>query len=172
MRKSFRIVVLLAAAALLAVMAQASSATQGAHFFSASASVNSQGALVLSWDEAGVGQQEVGYSLTINSESAIYACYNNGGNHPQASNKVGPTGALDVSLGTFRPENGRVRVNDFVVTGTPLASTLTCPSGQTERLVQVTYSLGDLTDTTNNVSISLAAFSGCTSFDKKNFPCP
>ena len=171
MRKSFRIVVLLAAAALFAFMAQAAVATSGAHFFSASASVNNQGALLLSWDESGVGQQQVNYSLDIQSESAVYACFNHGGNHPQASNKEGPAGPINTSLGTFSPLNGRVRVKDFAVPDTPLASTLSCPSGQTRRIVQVTYVLGDLTDTTNNVSFSLAPGPGCVSLDPTNFPC-
>jgi len=166
-----------AGALLLGIGAPAAFAsTSGAHFFSASASVSTsssnQGQLLLSWDEAGVGNQNVTYSLAITSESAIYACYNNGGNHPQASNKEGPTGPTTVSLGAFSPINGRITVKNFPVPGTPLANaTLTCPSGQTLRIVQVTYSLGNLTDTVNNVSISLAPGPGCVSFDTKNFPC-
>jgi hypothetical protein len=164
-------------ALLLAIGQTPALATSGAHFFSASASVKTtapdQGALLLSWDEAGVGQQQVNYTLQIISESATYACYNNGGNHPQASNKEGPTGPITQGLGAFSPINGRVTVNNFLVSGTPLPNTtLSCPSGQTLRIVQVTYSLGDLTDTTNDVSISLAPGPGCVSFDTKNFPCP
>ena len=178
MRRIASLILAGTAALLLGSSAPAAFATSGAHFFSASAAVQTgtsgpgvQGQLLLSWDEAGVGNQDVTYSLQITSESAIYACYNNGGNHPQASNKVGPTGPLSVSLGAFSPINGRITVTNLPVVGTPLASTLTCPSGQTRRVARVTYSLGNLTDTVNSVSISLAPGPGCVSFDTKNFPC-
>lgn len=175
MHKTRLLLPLVGAVSALILAAPAAFATSGAHFFSASASVKTSGtplgALLLSWDEAGVGQQQVNYSLHIVSESAIYACYNNGGNHPQASNKEGPTGPRTADLGEFSPINGRVIVNNFVVPQTPLASTLSCPGGQTRRTVQVTYTLGSLTDTTNQTSISLAPGPGCVSFDTKNFPC-
>jgi hypothetical protein len=170
MRRLARLIVGVLGAGLLVLSAPAAFATQGAHFFSASASVSSSGQLLLSWDEAGVGQQLVSYSVDIVSQSAIYACFNNGGNHPQASNKEGPSGPSSTDLGSFSPTNGRVVVKNLAVNGTPLASTLTCPSGQTLRLVQVTYTLGNLTDTTNRVSIALNS-PGCVSFDTKNFPC-
>jgi hypothetical protein len=170
MRRITTLIISAAAAFGLIATAPAVFATSGAHFFSASASVGSNGALLLSWDEAGVGQQQVNYSVDIISQSAIYACFNNGGNHPQASNKVGPTGPSTTDLGSFSPINGRVVVHNLAVSGTPLSGTLTCPSGQTRRLVQVTYSLGNLTDTTNHVSIALNS-PGCVSFDTKNFPC-
>jgi hypothetical protein len=171
MRHLARFIVGAVGAGLLVLSAPAAFATQGAHFFSASASVSSStGALLLTWDEAGVGQQLVNYSVDIVSQSAIYACFNNGGNHPQASNKVGPTGPSSTDLGSFSPTNGRVTVTNLAVTGTPLSATLTCPSGQTRRVVQVTYTLGNLTDTTNQVSIALNS-PGCVSLDTKNFPC-
>jgi len=161
---------------MVGITATAALATSGAHFFSASSAVkttgNNLGALLLSWDEAGVGQAQVNYSLDITSESALYACFNKGGNHPQASNKEGPTGPISTNLGTFSSINGRVKVSNFVVPGTPLPATLRCPTGQRERIEQVTYTLGNLTDTTNNKSISLAPGPGCVSFDTKNFPCP
>lgn len=170
MRRLAKLLVSALGAGVLVLSAPAAFATQGAHFFSASASVGSSGALLLSWDEAGVGEQQVNYSVDIISQTAIYACYNNGGNHPQASNKEGPTGPSTTDLGTFSPINGRVIVKNLAVSGTPLPSTLTCPSGQTFRIVQVTYTLGNLTDTTNHVSIALNS-PGCVSFDPKNFPC-
>ncbi len=161
---------------MLGITATTALATNGAHFFSASSAVKAAtpdlGALLLSWDEAGVGQAKVNYSLDVTKESALYACFNNGGNHPQASNKEGPTGPISTNLGAFSSLNGRVTVSNFVVPGTPLPTTLRCPTGQTERIVQVTYTLGNLTDTTNSTSISLAPGPGCVSFDKKNFPCP
>src|SRR5438094_4446960 len=65
-------------------------ATSGAHFFhdttaSTSTSGPTKGALVITIDEAGVGQQSISYSVTVNTATATYACINGGGNHPQAA---------------------------------------------------------------------------------------
>ena len=50
------------------------------------AAVADNGALVLSIDEAGVGNATVNHSASW-SATADYGCVNGGGNHPQASNK-------------------------------------------------------------------------------------
>jgi hypothetical protein len=129
--------------------------------------------LLLSWDEAGVGQKQVNYTLEIQSQTATYACYNGGGNHPQASNKEASSGPSSANLGSFSPTNGRVTVNNLVVPGTPLPNEgLTCPNGQTLLVAQVTYLLGNLTDTTNDVSTPVTPSTLCQSLDRKNFPCP
>src|SRR6266516_4764288 len=123
-----RIAMLTAAAAavvMLAFGAGMASATSGAHFFSASGSVADNGALQVSWDEAGVGNNTVNYTLSAQS-SATYACINGGGNHPKAANKQSVNGPL------------------------------TSPSGQTFVLACVSYTDITLTDTTNNVSTSIA----------------
>jgi hypothetical protein len=141
----------LTAAATLGFMAQAASATSGAHFFSATASVNNSGALVVSFDEAGVGQQTVDESLSANG-SALYACINGGGNHPKAANKQLSNGPISAS-GTFAPtKNGRVTGS---LSGGPPGSTLTCPSGQTFVLACVKYTDIVLTDTTNGVTADI-----------------
>jgi hypothetical protein len=146
-----KFLLVLTAMVTFGVMAQAASATSGAHFFSASATVSSSsstlGDLVGSWDEAGVGQETVDYSLTANG-TALYACINGGGNHPKASNKQeahGPVGAN----GSFAPtKNGRIIGS---LSAAPPASTLVCPSGQTFVLACVKYTDIFLTDTTNGV---------------------
>src|SRR5436190_12384744 len=63
----------------------ASASTSGAHFTSTSTSVNSAGSLVATFSEAGLGNENVHYSLSADS-SATYACINGGGNHPKAAN--------------------------------------------------------------------------------------
>ena len=134
-------------------------ATSGAHFFSTSSSVAGNGALVVSWDEAGVGQQLVSYTLTADA-TALYACVNNGGHNPKASNKRSFAGSVGGG-GTFDPTNGRVRGS---LTAGPLQEpSFTCPSGQTRILAQVTYTNIVLTDTTNNVSTDVADASRCFS---------
>src|SRR5207247_32839 len=103
-------------------------------------------------DEAGGGQQQVNYTLAA-SASATYACLNGGGNHPKASNKETVQGSVG-SSGTFNPTNGRVKAS---LTAGPLSQgSFSCPSGQTLVLACVSYTNILLTDTTNNVSTSVA----------------
>ena len=130
-------------------------ATSGAHFFSASRSVNDAGALVVSWDEAGLGNQNIDYTLTADA-TAVYACINGGSNHPKASNKETVQGQVSGG-GSFQAKNGRVSAS--LITGPLSAGSFTCPSGQTLVLASVSYSNIVLTDTTNNVSITLADIS-------------
>src|SRR6266545_5602215 len=52
-------------------MAQAAWATEGAHFFSATSSIDNNGALEVNFDEAGVGQQLMNY--TLNAVSSTHA---------------------------------------------------------------------------------------------------
>jgi hypothetical protein len=57
MRRAFLAVLVVA---LMGLTAQAASAsTNGAHFMSVSASINDSGALVVSWDEAGLGNETI-----------------------------------------------------------------------------------------------------------------
>jgi hypothetical protein len=159
-----------ASAALLVVALQGPAlATSGAHFFSATDTINSAGGLVVSWDEAGVGQQQVNYLLNVATATATYACINTGGNHPKAANKETVSGALNLPLGPFSPINGRVIASSPPV-GPISAGAFTCPSGQTLVLAQVTYSGITLTDTTNNVTTGVTPDPACRSFSVL-FPC-
>jgi hypothetical protein len=127
------------------------SATSGAHFFpDTSATVGDNGALSISIDEAGVGQQTDDFTLTWTA-TADYGCINGGGNHPKASNKSTTTTGGSSSF-SESPINGRVRATE-TVDGTPPAPTngFACPGGQTLVLADVSYS-ATLTDTTNGDS--------------------
>jgi hypothetical protein len=145
-----RLLIAVSTTALLMFFSAGSAlATSGAHFMSATDSVNSSGALVVNWDEAGLGQQTVNYTLSTDA-SATYACLNGGGNHPKAANKVTFHGPLASPNTGFKPDNGRVQGTLSV--GPLSAGSFTCPSGQTLVLASVSYSNIVLTDTTNNVS--------------------
>ncbi len=129
-------------------------ATSGAHFFSATGSVSASGALVVNFDEAGLGNisGEVAYTLTADA-SATYACINGGSNHPKASNKENLNGPLSAD-GSFPPtNNGRVIAS--LSAGPISAGSFSCPSGQRLVLANVAYTNIVLTDTTNNVSITV-----------------
>jgi hypothetical protein len=142
-----------AAMLILALGAATASATSGAHFFSATGSVADNGALQVSWDEAGVGNATVNYTLSADA-SATYACINGGGNHPKAANKQTVDGPISSPSTGFQPQNGRVRVTNGISVG-PLPSTLECPSGQTFVLACVSYTNIALADTTNGVTASI-----------------
>lgn len=141
---------------LLAVTPYSALATNGAHFFhDTTDSVSNTGQLVITIDEAGVGNVDIHYDVTVQVATATYACINNGDNHPQASNKETSPGPLQLPLGTFSPINGRVQVT-VSLTGTPLsAGSFSCPNGQRLVLASVSYSGITLTDTVNNESITL-----------------
>jgi hypothetical protein len=158
MRKTLKLSLAIAMVGVAALMfwTVAASATSGAHFSSTSESISASGALVVSWDEAGVGQETVNYTLNA-SGSAVYACINGGDNHPKASNKATVNGPVTAS-GTFpRTKNGRV--TGTLSAGPPSAGSFSCPTGQNLVLVSVSYTNIVLTDNTNNESVSLADIS-------------
>jgi hypothetical protein len=136
--------------------------TSGAHFFSATGSVETTpgaefplGALVVQFDEAGLGNisGEVAYSLSAQA-TATYACINGGSNHPKASNKATVNGPV-TGAGEFTPtSNGRVIAS--LSAGPPSAGDFSCPSGQTLVLASVSYTSIVLKDTTDKVSINVS----------------
>jgi hypothetical protein len=139
--------------ALTLAAGTATAATSGAHFQSApTGTVNNDGALVVAWDEAGLGNSNVTYSLAA-AASATYACINGGGNHPKATNKETVQGQVTAG-GSFQSKNGRVQGS--LTTGPLSAGSFSCPSGQTLVLACVSYSGVVLTDTTNSVTANVA----------------
>jgi hypothetical protein len=163
MRKLLFVGVLFMSVGALAAQAAVAS-TSGAHFMSASSSVNNSGALVVSWDEAGLGNENITYTLTADA-TAIYACINGGGNHPKAANKETVQGQVSTG-GSFQAKNGRVQAS--LTTGPLSAGSFSCPSGQRLVLAKVTYTNIVLTDTTNGVSTTVPDV--CRSFSSL-FPC-
>jgi hypothetical protein len=159
--RRFSLVVLSLITGLAAVMTMAtpaSAATSGAHFFNVSSSVNSAGSLLVSYDEAGVGNATVNYTINVADATAVYACINGGGNHPKAANKETVSSSLTVSF-SRDPVNGRVTGTTSPAIGPTDKGAFACPSGQTLVLASVSYSGITLTDTTNNVSTSVPSIS-------------
>src|ERR1044072_6747693 len=79
------------------------------HFVRASASLNNFGQLVVSWKEAGLGGcQTISYAAGANPSQAIYACINNGGKHPSASNKESLNGPVTASGDFTAAKNGSI----------------------------------------------------------------
>lgn len=118
-----------------------------AKFHSVDSSVDNSGALVVDWDQRGLGNDNIDYTLTADA-TALYACINGGGKHPQAANKESFEGSVSAG-GTFEPKNGRIVAS---LTAGPLpAPDFQCPNGQRRVLAAVTYTNIVLTDTTNGV---------------------
>jgi hypothetical protein len=121
-------------------------------FHSATSSVNNNGALVVAFDERGLGNENVDYTLSADA-TALYACINGGGKHPQAANKEAFEGQVSGG-GSFEVKNGRVVAS--LTAGPLLAPSFTCPGGQRRVLAAVTYTNVVLTDDTNGVSTDVA----------------
>lgn len=145
-----RLATVVALTAIITAAAALPAFADAPKFHSASSSVNSAGALVVSFDERGLGNEDISYSLRA-SATASYACINGGGRNPSAENKRSTNGDV-AGGGTFKPENGRVRGS--VSAGPISAGDFSCPPGQRMVLTAVSYWNIVLTDTTNGVSTS------------------
>jgi len=144
------ILVTLAASAIIAALATGALAA-APKFHSATSSVNNAGALVVSFDERGLGNGDVDYTLTANS-TATWACINGGGRNPSAANKRSISSPV-VANGSFEAKNGRVIAS--LTAGPPGPGDFACPPGQRQVLASVSYTNIVLTDTTNGVSTSV-----------------
>jgi hypothetical protein len=148
MRIPVRLSVLAALLAVASLAFAASASAAAPKFHAATSSVNNAGALVVAFDERGLGNDNVDYTLTADA-TALYACLNRGGNHPQAANTESFEDQVSGG-GSFEVKNGRVVAS--LTAGPLLAPQFTCPSGQRRVLAAVTYTNIVLTDTTNGVS--------------------
>ena len=144
-------------AAVAALVFGVGAALAAPHFQSASGAVNAAGALVVSFDERGLGNANIDYTLSADA-TATYACINKGGKNPSAANKQAFEGQLAAGA-SFEPKNGRVQAS--IPVGPLAAPQFTCPSGQSRQLTFVSYSNILLTDTSNGVSIAVPDASRC-----------
>lgn len=148
MKSTKRFIAIGALVALASLSAVAVAVAGTGKFHSATSSVNNDGALVVNFDERGLGNTNVNYTLTADA-TATYACINGGGHNPSAANKR--TNAGDVSTGgSFEVKNGRVQAS--LTAGPISAGTFSCPRGQRLVLASVSYTNIVLTDTTNGTS--------------------
>ncbi len=114
------------------------------HFQFADNSVSGTGTLTSSFKEVGLGTGVSSVVITLNADAtALYQCFNNGGNHPKAGNKETVQTHLQAS-GTFPVSNGNTTGSLSV--GPPGPGGFSCPSGQTLFLQSVTYSTTIVSD--------------------------
>jgi hypothetical protein len=133
-----RIAFVLISAVATVVMGATAALADSPHFLFANNSVGSTGTLTTSFKEAGLGTGTTSVTITLKADAtAVYQCFNNGGNHPKAGNKETVSAALQTS-GNFPVRNGQTTGGLSV--GPPSQGDFSCPSGQTLFLQTVTYS--------------------------------
>jgi hypothetical protein len=152
MRAAKTLLTLTAALVLTTLLGAPAFASEAPKFHSATSSVTDAGALSVSFDERGLGNLNVDYQLSADA-SAVYACLNGGGNHPQAANKETVNAAVSAA-GSFEPKNGRVVAS--LEAGPPSAGAFTCPPGQVLALAAVSYTNVVLADLSNGVTVAVA----------------
>jgi hypothetical protein len=141
MRNALRRIVLSSASVFaLAGFAFASPAlADSPNFHFANSSISSTtGALSVNFKETGLGNtvstEQV--TLTVDNATAVYQCFNGGGNHPQAGNKETVSASL-TTTGNFPVRNGQT--TGTISAGPPSQGDFSCPSGQKLFLQSVTY---------------------------------
>jgi hypothetical protein len=138
--------------AALAIAAPAALATSP-HFIKAQATLSGQN-LIVSWKEAGLGDnQQITYRANADA-TATYVCVNKGGANPSASNKTTVSGPVSAT-GTFSSgKNGNITAS--LTLNPPSAGGFSCPPGQSLAVASASYTSVSITDLTNNLTESIA----------------
>ena len=164
MRLRTRLMIAIAAVAAFGAFAAVAFA-DSPHFLSASATVDSSGNLVATFKEAGLGNNATTAGITLSADAtAVYQCFNNGGNHPKAGNKETVSGPVS-NNGTFDVRHGST--SGSISVGPPGPGGFSCPNGQTLHQISVEYTNVTLTDTSvtpNDVASIPGTFSSGTLF--------
>lgn len=135
---------------LMVIMALTPALANSPHFNSAGASITSSGTLVVSWKEAGLGDNVTIAYVASADGTAVYACINGGGKHPQATNKETVNGPVSAGGDFSSGKNGSI--NGSLTLQPPSAGSFSCPSGQHLVLASVSYTNVSITDTTNGIT--------------------
>lgn len=122
---------------------------QNEHFIRASANLNNDGTLTVSFKEAGLGTNQLITYVASADATATYVCVNRGGGNPSASNKTTVAGPVSETGQFSSGKNGQVTAS---LTIDPPPSDISCPPGQSLQLAQVSYTNVAITDATNNVT--------------------
>jgi hypothetical protein len=115
------------------------------------------------WKEAGLGNNQLVDYLATADGTATYVCVNNGGQCPDAANKITVNGPV-TATGTFASgQNGQITA--CLILDPPGPGTFTCPHGQTRTLADEQFANIAITDTTNDETRSTTPVSlGATLF--------
>lgn len=136
-------------AMLMLALSVATAFATSPHFVGTPSATLQGSSLLVKWKEAGLGSTPVSVTYNISATaSATYRCYTKSGNHPKASNKVGPE-TITTTPTLTSGKNGEI--DGSVLLSPPSADGFSCPSGQVLFLDSATYSNVSITDTTNSV---------------------
>ena len=129
---------LVASAFAVAALAFAPAAfADSPHFIRASATIDSSGQLVCSFKLVGLGTTVTTANVSCAADAtAVYQCFNNGGNHPKAGNKETVGGPVS-NTGAFPVRNGQT--TGSITVSPPGPGDFSCPNGQTLFLQSVSY---------------------------------
>lgn len=119
------------------------------HFVKSSAQLSGTN-LVVSFKEAGLGNNVTVTETASAQASATYVCVNGGGANPAAANKTTVNAEVSKSGQFTSDKNGNV-IGSLTI-APPSAGAFTCPPGQSLQLAQVSYSSVAITDATNGVT--------------------
>jgi hypothetical protein len=132
-----RMLLVLVAAFATAAIAVPVALADSPHFIKASATINNDGQLVCSFKEAGLGTTLTTANISCSADAtAVYQCFNNGGNHPKAGNKETVGGPVS-NGGAFPVRNGQT--TGSITVSPPGPGDFSCPNGQTLFLESVSY---------------------------------
>jgi hypothetical protein len=132
-----RMLLILVAAFATAAIAVPVALADSPHFIKASATINNDGQLVCSFKEAGLGTTLTTANVSCSADAtAVYQCFNNGGNHPKAGNKETVGGPVS-NGGAFPVRNGQT--TGSITVSPPGPGDFSCPNGQTLFLESVSY---------------------------------
>jgi len=120
------------------------------------------GGLFVTFKEVGLGSNAGTLYRVTADASATYGCVNGGSNHPKATNKQTVAGPVAASATFSSDQNGQVSGSIAVAPLSP--GTLSCPQGQTQELVSVSYTNVVVTDLTNGISSSIPGTFSLTFF--------
>src|SRR5919204_1764006 len=138
-----RMLLFFAAALTTAAIAVPAALADNPHFLSAKASVDGSGNLLCTFKEAGLGTTVSTTNITCSANAtAVYACLNGGGNHPQAANKETVSGPVSGG-GAFPVRNGQT--TGSITVAPPGPGDFSCPNGQRLVLASVSYTNVTLT---------------------------
>jgi hypothetical protein len=160
-QKRAKVVCLVALLTLVAAVTWA----DNPHFIRATAALDNDDNLVVSWKEAGLGSNVVVQYTASADATAEFQCVNRGGQCPQASNKQSVEGPVSATGAFSSGKNGQITAS---LTVEPPASTLVCPGNQHVEVASITYSNISLSDDTNGVTANVTP----TSFSVTNTVCP
>jgi hypothetical protein len=143
--------------AVLSLMALAIAAVpalaQNEHFVRASAALSGTN-LVVSFKEAGLGDNVTITETASATATATYVCVNRGGSNPSAANKTTITAPVSASGEFTSGKNGQI--TGTLTLSPPGPGSFSCPTGQSLELARVTYTNVAITDTTNNITQPIA----------------